>query len=174
MFDEELGEINDLYTASNMFDVAFQPHFNGIYEVGYHCQRQVHHCYADEILTVLRALGESATDATFMQALGIEGYDERFTTLAKVKNALGVIPIISQFEEITAVFDGLDIDVTTHDKSIVLRRSGDEVFITDRNAEDFFVFFLPSALVYKKSDVFDYNKVAHKSFIASQLTMNLK
>lgn len=171
---EKLGEITDLYMASKMHDVGFQPHLNGIYEVGYHCQRRVHHCYADEILTVLRALGESATDATFMQALGIEGYDERFTTLAKVQSALGVMPIISQLEEIRAVFAGLDVEVTTHDKAIVLRRSGDEIFITDRNAEDFFVFFLPSVFAYKKSDVFDYNKVAHKSFIASQLTMNLK
>lgn len=88
MFDK-LVEITKIYNASKMFDVALQPHLNGIYEVGYHCQRRVHHCYADEILTVLRALGESATDATFMQALGIEGYDERFSQLARVQHALG-------------------------------------------------------------------------------------
>lgn len=165
----KLGEITDLYTASKMRDVGFQPHLNGIYEVGYHCQRRVHHCYADEILTVLRSLGASATDATFMQALGIEGYDERFTTLAKVQSALGVMPIISQLEEITAVFEGLDIDVTTHDKSIVLRRSGCvEVLVNERNAVDFFVVFLPSALVYHQFDIFDYNKVAHKDYVIRQ------
>lgn len=147
MFNEELGEINDLYTASNMFDVAFQPHFNGIYEVGYHCQRQVHHCYADEILTVLRALGESATDATFMQALGIEGYDERFSQLARVQHALGEQPLICQIEEIRKVFYDQYIEVTTHGESIILRlHDGHEISINDENAEEFFVVFLPEQL----------------------------
>lgn len=146
MFDK-LGEITKIYNASKMFDVALQPHLNGIYEVGYHCQRRVHHCYADEILTVLRALGESATDATFMQALGIEGYDERFTTLAKVQHALGVIPLICQIEEIRKVFYDQYIEVTTHGESIILRlHDGHEIAINDENAEEFFVFFLPEQL----------------------------
>lgn len=172
---DKLGEITDLYMASKMRDVGFQPHLNGIYEVGYHCQRRVHHCYADEILTVLRALGESATDATFMQALGIEGYDKRFTALAKVQSALGVMPIISQLEEIRAVFAGLDVEVTTHDKAIVLRRSGCvEVLVNELNAVDFFVVFLPSALVYHELDIFDYNKVAHKDYVTRKQTLDFK
>lgn len=168
MFDK-LGEITEIYNTSKMFDVAFDLHLDGIYEVGYHCQRRVHHCYADEILTVLRSLGESATDATFMQALGIEGYDERFSRLARVQHALGEMPLISQIEEIRAVFAGLDVEVTTHDRAIVLRRSGCvEVLVNERNAVDFFVVFLPSALVYHQFDIFDYNKIAHKDYVIRQ------
>lgn len=146
MFDK-LGEITKIYNASKMFDVALHHHLNGIYEVGYHCQRRVHHCYADEILTVLRALGESATDATFMQALGIEGYDERFSQLARVQHAFGEQPLICQIEEIRKVFYDQYIEVTTHGESIILRlHDGHEIAINDENAEEFFVFFLPEQL----------------------------
>ncbi|HFQ5875992.1 TPA: hypothetical protein ACJXXT_000256 [Pseudomonas aeruginosa] len=171
---EQLGEITDLYTASKMFDVAFQPHLNGIYEVGYHCQRRVHHCYGDEILTVLRSLGESATDASFMHALGVEGYDARFSTLARLQNALGDQPLVHQVEEIKKVFDGLNVSVNTHNEAIVLRRNGDEICITEKNAIDFFVMFLPSALAYKQFEIFDYNKMAHESYITNQYTLDLR
>lgn len=155
-----------------MFDVGFDVHMNGIYQVGYHCQRRVHHCYADEILTVLRSLGASATDATFMQALGIEGYDERFSQLSRVQHALGELPLVCQLEEIRAVFAGLDIEVTTHDKAIVLRRSGsDEILINKKNAKDFFVAFLPSAWAYNRFDVFDYNEMERKYRIKGELNM---